>query len=207
MLSCLQISFTQDTSSFAHSLVMSKRPRPRKFHVRSYNTPDTSEGSPNLTDYDPASPSYASSDGSDPDPEQQHGFFFQVYPEQNNQGQRRHMPRPNQDGDVVLTNTMGDPSEITRIYRGPLRVFGCRKGIPGGRRCAMCGVKTKSRCNACTSYREYYCSTVCQRRDWRLHKVYCERYSPASASVSESFRLAKLNNKYYQAHSKTPQLQ
>lgn len=37
--------------------------------------------------------------------------------------------------------------------------------------CAVCGAASSTRCARCN--RVYYCSRVCQRRDWRAHKPAC----------------------------------
>ncbi|CZR69914.1 uncharacterized protein PAC_19814 [Phialocephala subalpina] len=42
-------------------------------------------------------------------------------------------------------------------------------------KCTVCGKSTKNNCNKCKS--AWYCSAVCQKKDWALHKLLCANFT------------------------------
>lgn len=46
-----------------------------------------------------------------------------------------------------------------------------KSGVVG--KCSVCGKETKEHCGKCPHV--FYCSVDCQKRDWKMHKLVCDR--------------------------------
>ncbi|KAL3917650.1 MAG: hypothetical protein SGILL_004614 [Bacillariaceae sp.] len=53
-------------------------------------------------------------------------------------------------------------------------------------KCAICSKKSidLKRCGACNAFDTFYCSTECQRKDWKKHKIICKKLQNAAKGTS-----------------------
>jgi hypothetical protein len=75
---------------------------------------------------------------------------------------------PNQKGpglQNIVTHT-GSGAYVTETVRD-----GTQKEPKGISNCKVCGGPGKFRCSACNVTR--YCSAICQKKDWKEHKLTC----------------------------------